>query len=205
MKEVFKKIQNIVETKEAKEVKKAVDFRSKGMAIEFDNDEHALFEVRKHWIILAREAIFVAIAVFAPIILMALLNSLPVKFATDPGNITSFLLFAYSLWLLIIWTVAFVFWTNYYLDIWMVTNKRLVYIEQHGLFRREISTMQLSRIQDVTSEQYGIIQTYFNFGNLQVQTAADEREFSINSVKNPGELRKKLSDALKDYIDIYGV
>ena len=54
-----------------------------------------------------------------------------------------------------------------------MTNDRIVDIEQHGLFSRTISEVDLFRIQDVTVDIHGIIATLLNYGNLTVKTASD--------------------------------
>jgi|AntAceMinimDraft_12_1070368.scaffolds.fasta_scaffold03174_6 uncharacterized membrane protein YdbT with pleckstrin-like domain len=163
--------------------------------VTLDKDEHILFEVRKHWFVLATEIFWGFVALVVPIIIFSIASSLPVVFQTS-GNAIMLFLFLYTAWLLVVWMIMFVLWTEFYLDVWIVTNKRLIDIEQHGLFSREISTMQLTKIQDVTSEQHGIISTFMNFGELRVQTAGVEKEFVIKNVIDPNTLRKKLDDAL---------
>lgn len=165
------------------------------MTIEFDKDEHIIFEVRKHWFVLARETTLSFLAFIAPAIFYAIFSVLPIE-VNSPGNGIVLFLFLYAFWLLVVWMVLFIFWTDYYLDVWIITNKNLVDVEQNGLFDREIATMQLSKIQDVISEQHGIMSSLLNFGNLIVQTAGTEREFVIRGVKDPNVLRKQLSDAL---------
>lgn len=165
------------------------------MSITFDKDEHIIFEIRKHWFVLAKQVTFAFFAFFMPPVLYAIVSILPIELIT-PGNGIILFLFFYGVWLLITLMVTFVFWTDYYLDVWVITNKNLIDIEQKGLFNREIATMQLSKIQDVTSEQRGIIASLLNFGDLHVQTAGNEREFVIRSVNTPDILRKQLNDAL---------
>ena len=165
------------------------------MAITFDKDEHIVFEVRKHWFILAQEIFWASIAVFAPLVFYAIFSVVPVE-VNAYGNPVILFLFLYFFWLVVVWMTTFIFWTDYYLDLWIITNKKLIDVEQQGLFNREIATMQLSKIQDVTSEQRGIMATLLKFGDLHVQTAGREKEFVIRGVRNPEKLRKQLNDAL---------
>ena len=74
---------------------------------------------------------------------------------------------------------GFVLWTDYYLDVWLITTERLIDIQQRGLFDRTISELSLNNVQDVTIEIRGIIPTLLKFGNLKVQTAS-ESTFTIN-------------------------
>lgn len=163
--------------------------------VTFEKNEHIILEVRKHWFVLATEIFWATVAIFIPLIVYAVGTALPITI-TMPGNNIIFFLFLYVFWLLIGWVTMFFFWTDYYLDVWIITNKRLIDVEQKGLFSRNIATMPISRIQDVTSEISGIIPTLIGFGNIHVQTAGQEREFVIKKVANPNETRQKLQAVL---------
>jgi len=93
-----------------------------------------------------------------------------------------------------VWTAFFVRWTNYYLDVWYITPKRIIAIDQKGLFRREVTDLRFEKIQDVTSEISGIIGTLLSFGNLHVQTAGSsaEREIIIRQARNPLDAKKMI-------------
>jgi len=74
----------------------------------------------------------------------------------------------------------------------LLTNKRVVDIEQKGMFSREVSTLRLDRIQDITVGVHGLIQTFLNFGEIHVQTAGQEREFVVRGLKNPHKLKNAI-------------
>ena len=163
-------------------------------SLHLDPGEHVILEVRKHWIIFAANAIsllmsallpcviFVAIKIFIPQILV------PIKL---PGNVPALVLFFYSLWLLFLWISFFLQWTKYYLDVWYVTEKRIIDIAQKRIFDREISNLRFDKIQDVTIDVQGFIPTMLGFGNIKVQTAGeDNKDFMMNTVRNPDEVRR---------------
>jgi len=56
-------------------------------------------------------------------------------------------------------------------DILIITNCRLVDVDQRGIFARSVSEAPLDAIQDVSWSRSGIIQTVFRMGNVKVQTA----------------------------------
>ena len=92
-------------------------------------------------------------------------------------------------------TICLFFYTsliNYFLDLWIVTNDRIVSIDQKGLFSRTISELDLYRIQDVTSESHGIFSTIFHFGKLTAQTAAAKDFFIFENVHNPHHMREEI-------------
>lgn len=103
-----------------------------------------------------------------------------------------------SIYLLSIWLFLFSAFLDYYLDLWIVTNDRIMNIEQHGLFGRTVSELNLTKIQDVTSEIKGIIPTLFNYGDVHIQTAAEEKRFVFEQVPNPHEVRKGILELIDE-------
>ncbi len=72
---------------------------------------------------------------------------------------------------------------------WIITNTRIVDIRQYGFFSRKVSSFLLSRVQDVTTDVEGFIETIFGFGTLNVETAGREELFQMRGIKKPTELR----------------
>lgn len=97
-----------------------------------------------------------------------------------------------------LWLFFFTEFIDYYLDVWIVTNDRIVNIEQQGLFSRTISELDLYQIQDVTSEVSGIVKSAFNFGNVHIQTAGNVQRFVFKSIPNPHEVRKHIVDLIAE-------
>jgi uncharacterized membrane protein YdbT with pleckstrin-like domain len=90
-----------------------------------------------------------------------------------------------------LWLSFFINWTKYYLDVWYVTEKRIIAVDQRGIFNRGISNLRFDKIQDVTIDVKGFIATLLNYGNVKVQTAGEDNyEFSMSVVSNPENVRK---------------
>ncbi|MEK7546078.1 MAG: PH domain-containing protein [Patescibacteria group bacterium] len=97
-----------------------------------------------------------------------------------------------SVYYLSIWIFFFSQFTDYYLDIDIVTNDRILDINQKGLFGRSVSELDLTRVQDVHSEIKGIIPTLLNYGTVDVQTAASEENFHFEQVPDPHKVRQRI-------------
>lgn len=172
------------------------------MSINLEKDEYIIFEVRKHWFNIFNSILISFIAALVPIFLYSIFSALPLdlKIISDK-NITVLFLFLYTIWILMVWIYAFISWTNYYLDVWILTNKNLIDVEQKDIFHREIATMRLSKIQDIKSEVKGLIQTFFNFGSLTVQTSGLDKEFVIHGIENPNHVREQIEKILTQFHD----
>jgi uncharacterized membrane protein YdbT with pleckstrin-like domain len=100
--------------------------------------------------------------------------------------------FGESLATLFVWNFFFILWLDYYLDIWIVTNERIINIEQRGFFTRRISELKLTKVQDVTSEIIGVIPTLLNYGNIYVQTAGEKERFTFCQIPNPNYVKNMI-------------
>lgn len=161
-------------------------------------DEKVLLSRRKHWFILLGELSGVVLVAMAPFVFYPFVADY--EFLIGTYQVTIYLTalwatFLGSAWLLIFWMRSMGIWTDYYLDIWIITNKRIIDNEQKGFFHRETSTLRLEKIQDVTVETRGIIPTLMNFGDIHVQTAGEEREFIMYGIANPKHVREIIVQA----------
>lgn len=59
----------------------------------------------------------------------------------------------------------------------MVTDENVVDIDQMGIFRNVVSTLRLSRVQDVSVDVKGPMQTLFKYGTISIQTAGEKELF----------------------------
>jgi len=147
-------------------------------------------KARKHWFLLFTDSIGILFLYLAPFIVWKLaVGQLEIVI---PHPSTSLVFFLSSTWTLLMWAKLFSVWTDYYLDIWIVTSNRVVNIDQKGLFNREVSTLQIERIQDVTFEINGIVATILGFGDVHVQTAGEKEEFLIKGISNPEGVKRKI-------------
>lgn len=77
----------------------------------------------------------------------------------------------------------------------LVTNKGLIQVLQHGLFNRKISRLGMSDIEDVTTEQKGLLATLFNYGTLHIETSGELRNFAFKYTPNPNRYASQIMDA----------
>lgn len=87
----------------------------------------------------------------------------------------------------------FVWWNGSYI----LTNQRIIKIDQQSLFHRMVSEAELDRIQDITSEIHGPIQTILNFGTIHIQTASSSTVINLTNVTDPYEIQQKIVKAHK--------
>src|SRR5690349_5744202 len=98
------------------------------------NETVSLF-LHRHWLILAQIVIVFGLLTLIPAALAVTLFSLRPGLLENPlfGPLATLALSAYYLG---VWLVTFFEYVDYELDIWIVTNERIIDIEQKGLFNR---------------------------------------------------------------------
>jgi hypothetical protein len=63
---------------------------------------------------------------------------------------------------------------NFYLSLQLVTNDRIIDIDQRGIFKREVNELAIKNIQDVTYKQNGVLQSLLGYGEVVIKTASIE-------------------------------
>ncbi len=145
-------------------------------------NEKILKIVRRHW--------FNILVQYLPIVFltMFLLGS-AVWLSIYTELDAMFLTFFESIFAIAIWIASFIIWINFYFDVWIITDRRLVNIEQKDLFIRHISELKFSKIQDVSTEVDGFFPTMLNYGEVYIQTAGTKGRFLMRQIPNPYNLR----------------
>ncbi len=162
--------------------------------INLEEGEKILLEVRRHMFILYGKVALLLIFFFVPLALSPALGVFINKL-TDGTAGPIAVGFFFLLWCLFLWVLFFFYWTDYYLDVWIVTNRRIFDIEQKGVFRRDVSVTRLEQVQDVTVSVDGIFATFMHFGNIHIHTAGSEIDFTIKNAANPMHVKETIMRA----------
>jgi len=152
------------------------------------SDESIYLVVRQHWVILAKRLVIWVILVAALMIFKHYLPLLGPGILKGPAApLIDMLIQVYLLFLI---TSLFIIWVLYYLNMYIVTNERIVDVDQKGLFSHHVSELNMEKIEDVTSEVNGILGHIFDYGTVYIQTAGTRERFDFENVPNPGHITK---------------
>ncbi len=159
-----------------------------------DKNERVIKVVHRHWFNVVVESAVLLILLVAPFVGARFIPE--GFFSFLPGNVSALFTFLASLWVLVIWVMFFIFWTDYYLDIWIITTHGVVDIEQKGLFSRDVATAQLDKIQDMRVQVSGVFPTLLGFGDIHIQTAGADKELVIRQAPNPNQIRELITQRI---------
>ena len=155
-------------------------------------DEKIYLVVREHWFYLfLKILVWVFFAVVLIVFNRYAKEVLPVLFEGRWGQITLLFTQIYTLFLALSLFLIFVFW---YLNVQIITNLRIVDVDQVGLFFHVVSELHIDKIEDVTSQVGGIFGTIFDYGQVFVQTAGTVERFEFSNVPHPAAIEKLILD-----------
>lgn len=156
-----------------------------------DSDENIILLLRAHiitnlsWIIPA--ALLVSLPYYLPKFISFAgfsLKGLPETFTT------AFLIINY----LLVLVISFEGFLNWYFNVNIVTNKRIVDIDFHSILFRNVDLAPLSSIQEASGQVGGLLGIIFNFGDVFIQTAGARVSLDFHNVPNP----TKVADIIMD-------
>ncbi len=156
--------------------------------------EKIVLTARRHPITFAPYIIFFLLLLAVPFGLYWLVNNSSLNSYWQSSAGYALAVLAASIYYLSCLLFFYTYFVTFHLDMWIVTNDRLLDMEQKSLFSRIISELDLYQIQDATSEVSGFFPSLFNYGSLSLQTAGAVDRFIFKNVANPNKLRQLILD-----------
>jgi len=166
-------------------------------AIPLNDGEEVLVVIRRHWFHIALRAVADIVVFFVFTVGVIVFDG--VLLASHVGAVGSgialsiYLLAVFGLFL---WMHFFAAWSDHWLDAWIITNKRIIDIEQKGFFARQVSSFPIERIQDVTYDVSGVIAMWLHFGDVRIQTASITDNLVMRQVPFPEEVKEAIMQAV---------
>jgi len=156
------------------------------------HNETVLMVIRKHSIVYARIFVAFLMVSFVPIIIFIVIweRSFPLS---EGGIVTVIGYLGVTFYLLYGMAILLIAILNEEFDLFILTDHRLIDITQVSFLKRTVATTPLNQIQDTTSDINGILATIFNYGSIDVQTAAGAASsFTIDHVPDPAVVARKI-------------
>jgi len=147
---------------------------------ELNGDEELIMILRKHWVTLSLLCLkTIIIFVLAIIFFKFAPNE---KWAAQVFLFWIFLGLIYGFRGILIWL----------LDCYIITNKKIIDIDQRGFFQRIVTEVNYEKIENVIYEMKGPLAIFFNYGNLKIQIIKNEGLLLMKQIPQP----KKIQDII---------
>jgi len=153
---------------------------------ERDEDEEIYLAIRPHWINNLHWMVVTLLMIFIPLFFQyfTFLNFFPNQFRFS----------AVLFWYLFTFIYTFEKFLGWYFNVFLVTNERVVDIDFKNMLNKHFAEADLSVIQDVSSSVKGILGTFFNYGDVLIQTASEINQINFEKVPNPEKIIKLLKE-----------
>jgi len=144
--------------------------------------------LRRHWLMPVGKALFWTFLIAVFLVGSGWLKANFSVFSSGRGLLILDILV--SVFLLTALLGLLIVWTMYYLNVQIVTNRRIIDINQKNLVHHETTEFELTNVQDVTTEVRGVLANLFDYGSVYVQTAGTAQNFVFEHVAAPHRVAK---------------
>lgn len=84
------------------------------------------------------------------------------------------------------------FWAVVYFNSLIITDRRIIEIQQKGLFEQHVSEVQYEKIQNISYAKKGLLQMILGFGSVFVHSSSQAKPIEIKHVHNPRGVREMI-------------
>ena len=150
--------------------------------------EQVILSVRRHWLFLWPSLFVLTLIAIVPPAAIAFLLSAAGAYE---GVVARVFWIVAAVYLIYSAGRIFLAWYRYQNDVWVITNQRIIDSNKRHPFNLQISTADLVNLQDMTVRRHGLLQTIFDFGDIDCQTAAVEEvhDFHLTGIHRPREVQ----------------
>ena len=151
-----------------------------------ESEEKIILFLRKHLVTNIPWIITTIIMLLTPIFILntTVLDSTP----------SNFRFIFILIWYLITTAYFLESFLTWFLNVYIVTDERIIDIDFYNLIYKEVSDANIDKIQDVTYKMGGVVRTLFNYGDVLIQTASEVPNFDFLAVPHPDKIVKVLQD-----------
>lgn len=146
-------------------------------------DEEVVLFTRQHPFVLIHTAAVSAVIAALPVLVWLLAGTgLLVTVTVLVGFTVSLLLIVLG-------------WYKWHNTVFMLTTHRVLFLEQKGLFTREMAECPLVSVQQVSHTVRGIIPTLAGYGSLAVATSGSVQALEVRGLPDPYEIQEEITAA----------
>lgn len=151
--------------------------------------EEVLKVVKRHWIVFVLIWLYFFMWVFMSILVYYLFGF---WVWWNLINITIWLFFSLFL---------YIEWLNHELDMYVVTNNRIIWIEQIAFLNRQVTETNLWQVQEVNSKASWLLSNILNYWVLSIQTAWNKTTLTMSFCPDSMNAQRKILNIVDNYRD----
>lgn len=158
-----------------------------------ETDETILLLLRAHFITNIPWIITTLFLLVLPYLLGILFQIVHISFSFLSPQFSLLLTLFYYL---MIFAYAFISFITWFYNTFLVTTKRIVDIDFSEVIYHNMAITKLELIDDIDYSQTGFIRSFFNYGDVFIQTAGNKANFEALGIPQPGRVIKIIGDLI---------
>lgn len=151
-----------------------------------DPDEKIIRIIHRHPLTLIKEMFFVVALILISLTAMVFYFEYNIWYVF----VIAFVIFLFSI------ITAFYTYFVWEKDVFVITDKRVVDVEQKSLFIKSQKEAPIDKIQDVSFNINGILGSLFRYGDIKIQTASDT-SLCLGDISHPEQIQRVIFDLIK--------
>lgn len=162
-------------------------------------NERAFLLINRHWIIDVMLTVGMLFWLVLPVAIYIAIDYFFPKVLTESNRMLAGLLIV--LCMLFVWLRYYVRWIDERLDYVVLTDRRIVDINQNRLFNRQVTEASLAQIQDVKTKISGIIGTFLRYGDIVIETAGENANIDMNRIGHPQTVSSQILKIRDEFLE----
>ncbi len=182
-------------TADKKNVGLLTSFRLKPTGVFFRNqdyDEEIFIFLRKHFVTNIPWIVFSLFLLFILPILLFFVSKISLPISFTPSYSLVLIIFYY----IAVFSYVLVGFITWFYNISLVTNKRVVDINFSDVVYHDVALTTLDLIEDIDSVQSGFIRSFFDYGDIFIQTAGEKTHFDFLSIPQPEKVANTIENLI---------
>lgn len=160
-----------------------------------ETGEKIILLLRQHIIVFVLPILTILILLFLPLIVRPALIFLGINLQALLTEVQILLLVVF--WYLLIFAFAIYRFIYWYFNVYILTNERVIDFDFKGILHKQSSFAKLKQIEDVSPKMIGFFSTFFNYGDIFIQTAGEQREFDFMKVPRPDQVAQRILEEVR--------
>jgi hypothetical protein len=173
-------------------------FRKYPLGVKFANQEDGeqiILFIRRHFITNVPWILFTLLLLILPLVVIGLFRFSNLSLFAIPPHFVAVLLGFYYLIVLNNALVNFIVW---FYHVGIVSEKRLLDLDVYNVLNHHLAETNVIDIVDVSYAQRGFFQSFFNYGDVPIQTEAIKANFEFEECPRPAEVSDIITDLKPD-------
>ena len=145
-----------------------------------EEDEEIVLFLRRDFITNISWLFIAFVIITAPTILFFYRSYFPI-----PPLPVAFNIFAFLFYFTVVGVYIYINFISWYFNVSLITRVRIIDIEFTDLIYHNMAVTKLNLIEDLTYTQAGTLRSFFDYGDIFIQTAGSKERFSFMAVPQP--------------------